>query len=312
MNQKYPTVITHADADGILCFSIFLKKIGNMNCRVYFSPLSRLKETLCFSIMRTNDLDRLYLFDLTANREALILASIYKNTCWIDHHIWPNLEIPKNVEVVVKRYDSAAQLVAEYFKVNTHLVRLANEIDKNNVKSEDAEFLRNLVGALRWKTGVPSLLNNKFKNLAKHLAFSDLKEFERSEKIAEIIQSYLKWINGIEKSVLKKSKFFKIDSLNVAVYETMEGVPVYVVNNTLLKHEKAPFDVVAIITRRINIKNKELITRIDLRTQTNKNIYKIAKFFGGGGHKVACAATLQRYLSLQDFLNTLRRFSKNL
>ncbi len=305
--MKYPTVITHADADGILCFSIFLKKIGSMDCRVYFSPLSKLKETLCLSIMKANNLENLYVFDLTAKRETLILASVYKNVRWIDHHIWPELNIPKNVEALVNtRSDSAAELVAKYFNIDTELVRLANEIDKNNVKSEDAEFLRNLVGALRWKNRVPSILNNKFKNLAKNLAFSDLKEFERNEKIAELMQNYLKWIEKIKKTVRQKFKWFSIDSMKIAIYETTEGVPVYVVNNALLNHEKAPFDVIAILTHRINMRNRKVFTRVDLRTHTNKNVYKIAKFFGGGGHKVACAASVSGYLSSKDFLNILK------
>lgn len=306
MNNS-PTVITHSDADGIICLSVFLKKFENIKPRIYFATPYKLKDTICFSIIKKDNLGYLYVFDLTGVRETLLLASVYKKVLWIDHHVWEsNIKAPENIELFLdNKSPSAAKVVGKYFKIKTELIRIANEIDKDNVKSEDARFLRDLIGAFKWKYD-HSVLNSKYKNLAKGLAYSGLEKFERDEKIVELIAKYSEFTNKLKKKVLEKANVSKVGNLKVAVYETAENIPANVVLHSLLKHPKAPFDVIAVITHRVDGPTKNIVSKVELRTHTNKNIRKIADFFGGGGHKVASAAIVTKYLTIEDLIKVIK------
>jgi nanoRNase/pAp phosphatase (c-di-AMP/oligoRNAs hydrolase) len=59
---------------------------------------------------------------------------------------------------------------------------------------------------------------------------------------------------------------------------------------------------------KLNFLSKSLVTKIELRTQTQQDVYEIAKFFGGGGHKQAAGATINEFLTSDKLLETLRNF----
>jgi len=294
------TVITHADADGILSLSIFLKKFKNSRMRIFFSSNQKFKDVICSSILRERDLDELYIFDFSGARETLSIASAYKKVFWFDHHIWePNLTIPKNVKTFVSESKSATSIIAKYFNIESELVSLANEIDTGNAKSEEAIFLRDLINAHKWKYNSSSL-NSKFKNIAKNLAISGLEKFETSENIIKLIGDYSEYVRKIEKDILEKSNFFDVDNLKVAIYETSFNISPNILADELLKHPKAPFDVIALITHQNDF------TRVEMRTHTDKDVLKIASFLGGGGHKRACGATLDKNFKVEDFLKIIK------
>jgi len=300
----WPTVITHADADGIISLSLFFQHIWSFKCNVYFSSAFRLKDTILMSIKR-KFLNELYVFDLSASEQTLILSSFYKKIIWIDHHLWPELKIPKNVETFVDpKALSAAQLVGKYFKVDSELIEIANEIDKNVTQSEEAEFLRNLIAATKWKYPTDF---NKLKTIAKNLAISGIRKFEENKNIAEMISNYSEWIRNFKKEVFDKIKVFELENLKIAIYESSKSVPVYVINDELQKHEKAPFDIIAVIIRKDL--EEGIISKVELRTHTDKDVYKIAKNFGGGGHKVASAFSLNATLNTEELIKIIEKSS---
>ncbi len=303
--MEFPVVITHGDADGIISLALFLKHLGNSKVRIYFSSTFRLLPTICESIKGGN-LERLYVFDLSGNERVLRLASAYDKVLWIDHHNWNVERIPENVELVLDNSSpSASMLVSKYFSIESELVEFANQIDMNAEKCEEALFLRDLIASLKWKFK-GKLLANKLKTVTIKLAFSGLEALEKSSQIAELLSEYKKWIEEIEKTILPKVRIFNLNGNKVALFETFESIPIYIVNNKLLEHEEAPFDLVAVIMHKPDMKRKNIGTKIELRTQTDKNIFPIAESLGGGGHLKACAATLPKFMNAEKFVEFLK------
>jgi len=294
------TVITHTDVDGVMSLSIFFKKFKNSGMRIFFSSNQKFKDTICSSIFREKDLDELYIFDFSGTRETLSIASTYKKVFWFDHHIWEsNLTIPKNIKTFISESKSATSIIAKHFNVESELLPMVDDIDSGNVKSEKAIFLRNLVDAHKWKYG-SSNLGSKLKNIAKNIAISGLEKFERSENVVKLMSDYSEYVKETEKNIMEKVSIFGVDNLKVAIYETSLIISPNILSDELLKHPKAPFDVIALITHQNDV------TRIEMRTHTDKNVLKIASFLGGGGHKRACGATADKNFKIEDFLKVVK------
>ncbi|MEM2900548.1 MAG: hypothetical protein QXT63_07120 [Thermoplasmata archaeon] len=174
-DAKY-TVITHNDADGVLCLTAFLKSIDEneyMSVRSYFTTPVRVREVICASTLGQKcELGSLCVFDLTANRCAIIASAMYKDAIWIDHHKWEKIDILNekgeflSVKTVVDTNSlSAASLVSRYYKVSTGLESYIDEIDKNRVKTEEAKKIRDVIGAIKYAyTGLD--LSDKLSELA--------------------------------------------------------------------------------------------------------------------------------------------------
>jgi len=138
----------------------------------------------------------------------MLLSSLWQKALWIDHHEWNLKNVQNNVKTFVDfNAFSTASLVAKYFGIDSELVSLANEIDKNEVRSEEAKFFRDFIAALKWKYR-GGLLNSKLKNVAKMLSLHGTEIFECNPAIAELINVYLKWVKEFEKEILRKTKFF--------------------------------------------------------------------------------------------------------
>jgi oligoribonuclease NrnB/cAMP/cGMP phosphodiesterase (DHH superfamily) len=298
--------IAHADADGIVCIALFLKKFSPK--KIYFTSSSKLRDTICSSIIGNENLDELYIFDIAASEKTLLLSSLYEKAFWIDHHIWSVKNKFQNVKVFLDtNAKSCAEIVSRIFEVESKLVEIANEIDKNEIKSEEAEFLRDLVGAARWKyAGAP--LNSKLKVIAKTLSLHGIEGLEQNEKFADLINSFRQDCKKIEKDIEKKIRIFELNEKRIAIYETMKQVPIYLVANKLNEHPKKPFDIIAVIMHKMDFLTRKLSTKIELRTQTDQNVYEIAKFFGGGGHKQASGATVGEFLTSDKLLEIIKKF----
>ncbi|MFH7882588.1 MAG: hypothetical protein QW140_02635 [Candidatus Aenigmatarchaeota archaeon] len=304
--MSFPTVITHGDADGVISLSLFFKNLGNTRARVYFSSAFRLIYTLCKTIESDNTLKDLYIFDLSGNEKALRLASVFDKVIWIDHHKWSFEKKPENIELKLDSSSpSASSLIAEYFGVDSPLVKIADEIDVNSAESEEAIFLRDLIASTKWKFS-GKLLANKLKNISIALAFSGLDEFEKRHQVAELLSEYRKWVKEIEQNILSKVRVFNVNDSKIAIFETFESIPVHTINNKLLEHEEAPFDLIAVIMHKFNVNTKNIGTKIELRTQTEKDIFPIAESLGGGGHMKACAATLKEFINTEKFVEFLK------
>jgi oligoribonuclease NrnB/cAMP/cGMP phosphodiesterase (DHH superfamily) len=298
--------IAHADADGVISTALFLKKFSAQ--KIYFTSAAKFKDTICSSIIGNENLNELYVFDIAPNEKTFLLSSLYEKVFWFDHHVWQVKSKFKNIKVFVdEKAKSCSEIVSKVFGIESELVDLANQIDVNEVKTEEAKFLRDLIGAIRWKYS-GALLVSKLRAVAKSLSSHGIEKFEQDEKFAELINSFNSFCEKVEKEVEKRIKIFEMNGKKVAVYETMENVPIFLIANKLAQHPNKPFDVIAVIMHRLNFLTKKISTKIELRTQTQQDVYEIAKFFGGGGHKQAAGATINEFLTSDKLLEVLRGF----
>ncbi len=294
-------VLSHGDADGVCSVAIFFRHLKTSRTHVVFTSPAALKDALCRNMVKRN-LDELYIFDLSGSRETLRIASAWKKVVWIDHHSWKPEDSFENVEIVLKQAPSAASLVAEYFGTGEELKSIANEIDTNSVKSEEAEFLRSLIGAVKWKFSAnPRELNAKLKEIARELAFHGIEKLQSTESSALLIQEFKTFLEPALKEVVEKTKITRINGLKVAIYESPKFLPVYAIMEELSKHREAPFDVIAVLSHRAVGNN--ILTKLELRTQTGYNVLELAKRLNGGGHKVAAGATIGELFTGERFLN---------
>ncbi len=290
------TAMTHMDSDGVISLSLFLKKIGGARIRVYFTSPVQLRDTICRSVLHLKNLGELYIFDLAGENKAVYAASIYDRVVWIDHHDWEPENKPEHVEIIIdKKAKSAARVVARYFNLDSFLVDLADQIDSNSVKDEDAEKIRTVIGALRYGfSGVE--LNRKLYKFARELMNEDLSVLESYKNI---VDKYTKWLEKVIENVKKGTKIFHVADMKVAIYETMEAVPVYLISNEI-------DDDVDIIVILIHWLGKEKpTTKLEFRTHTDVDVLKIAKFFGGGGHKKASGASVRDIVTIPEVLKAI-------
>jgi len=292
-------IISHADADGIISASLLIKLKPRSS--LYFSSSTFLHKTICKLL--DVDLENLYILDISANKKSLILSSIFKKVVWIDHHQWEDLEIPNNVEVFVEEAESTAKVVAKVLRIEDPLVEIANEIDTNNIKNDSAKFFRDLVSAIKWKYGKIQPL--KFRQIAKILAFKGLDELEKDVENSKLIEEHLNWLQSIVPEILEKVKEFDVNGKKVIIIEVTKSMPVYFVHETLKKNN-FNFDILCVFYRRIDMKRKIPITKIEIRSNDEKAL-KIAKIFNGGGHKFASGATINRYLGIGEFLEKIKQ-----
>jgi len=304
MNQNF--VLSHWDADGLISYIIFIKST-NLKPKVYFIPVGALTKSLCF-LLNNSDKANLYIFDISASQKAIKVSSAFEKVLWIDHHVSEKIDqIPSNVEFVLdEEAPSAAQVVAKYFNFNDeYLVNLANEIDTNNIKSEEGFFLRDLTNALKWKyAGI--LLSNKFRSLAKQIISKGVDSLQTNESLVSLVNEYRKRNENLKEEIRKKIEVFELEGRKIAIIETTFNYPMHLILEVLEENYNEKFDVVASLNHKLA--NKKIITRMELRTQTDKPVIEIALQFNGGGHKKACGATLDRFISSKDFLEILKPF----
>lgn len=291
-------IISHADADGIISASLLMKL--RPRASLYFSSSAFLHKTICK--LSDIDFDNLYILDISANKKSIILSSIFKKTIWIDHHQWENLEIPDNVEVFVEEAESAAKVVARVLKIESPIVEVANQIDTNNIRSEEAKFFRDLVSAIKWKYNKLQVL--KFGQIAKILALKGLEELEKDVENVKMIEEYYNWLNSIIPEIIEKSREFEVNNKKVVIVEITKSLPVYFIYNKL--KDTKNFDILCIFYRKVDLRRKTPMTKIEIRSKDDDAI-KIARIFEGGGHKLASGATIPKYLSVEEFLEKIKQ-----
>ncbi len=266
-------IITHLDSDGILSLALYLKVKEEK--RIYFSFPAKLKDTIALSFVGRNEFKELTVLDIAPNQIAIKLASIYDKVLWLDHHEKREIEVPENVNLIVKNYPSCASLVNEYFNLNEEkIVEIANQIDTNNVKDDYAKDFRIYVSAIRYKFS-NFLLYSKLKLLAKKIA-NDNFDFIYNE---------------IDKATVEEYKEFVKKSLNLLNYEEIEGkykiividgikgLPTY----EIYEKFKDKGDLILVF-----YKNR-LGYKIEFRSE-KVDCNKLASLFSGGGHKKASGA----------------------
>ncbi|MEM5803809.1 MAG: DHHA1 domain-containing protein [Candidatus Aenigmatarchaeota archaeon] len=292
-----PIVITHNDADGIISATAVFLKYHDKRFSVYFATPNSLKLALCKVIARHSLKDELFVFDLSPNKETAKIASLFDKVTWIDHHLWNDVDM-QNINAINKtEYPSAARLCAEYFGLNGEVFDLADQIDKNDIKTEKAEYLRDLIDGIKFFYGKKSNLKLKF--LASKLAKGIDQIFNEENK--RIVEIFRKWILDSSKEMEKEVKIFN-NSKIIAILSTNKQIPARVVLKKL-QEMNIKADVVAVLY--YHTKGKKIMTKIELRTMTNFDVFSLAQKLGGGGHRYASGATIEGYFKEDDFFKNL-------
>ncbi len=283
--------IAHADCDGVACISLLYQAKNTFKIPTFFTTPKNLRNTLCKSMIN-RELDELYIFDLSGDKKTCRIASAFSKVVWIDHHVWEEKEEHDNINFILGESPSACELASQYFGIKSELASLINEIDRNEVEREDAKFLRDVCGAIKYKFSKSSFLNKKLVELAKTLAFGGLEKLRENPSIANLLLEYRKWIEGLEGKIIAETIVREKNGYRIAFYQTTQAIPTYLVFNKLKEHESAPFDLIVVFY--YSSFSGRLRTKLEFRTQTGKDVLKIAKELGGGGHRIAAGASLER------------------
>jgi nanoRNase/pAp phosphatase (c-di-AMP/oligoRNAs hydrolase) len=262
-------IITHGDADGIISAYLIQKALGSS--MVLFSGPNSISKTID-SIK--NKKQKLVVLDIAPTKEALDKAKSFNGVLWIDHHEEHETQsIPVNLKLIIKQMPSTANVISEEFKINNEkLVKIANEIDTNNVKLEEAEKLRDYVGYI--------------KDTAKGIIFAPMAR-ELITKLDNLV-----FLNNPH-TILKLAAYRvqekkKADMLKTNEQEVRGNKIVFTeIAGSLTNYEimkKVKGDYVIIFHR------KSRGIKLDFRTTSEKDVLKLAELFKGGGHLHASGA----------------------
>lgn len=305
------TIITHMDADGILSLATFLRYShsivkeedttrNKIRPNVYFTSPANLLNTILISILNkrnVNNLELLYIFDLSGTRESIIAASIYQKVIWIDHHVWDIVKRPENIEFYLDHTsNSACRLVSDYFSVHD-FDDVADEIDTNNIKTDYGEKIRTIISYIRDENRKKSLSEKLYK-LAEDLANTgfDILYNEYYESMIDLYEERLREIDDI---IANSLNIYRVADLKVAVVTSDKSLPVYHIYNKLVNHKDAPFDLI------LAIFYFDKVTKMEFRTHTKFNTRDLAKMFGGGGHILASGATVEGHITIDEILRNI-------
>jgi len=63
--------------------------------------------------------------------------------------------------------------------------------------------------------------------------------------------------------------------------------------------------IIVLIYRTVGEKSRRSVTKLEFRTHTDMDVLKIAKFYGGGGHKRASGASVGDIVTVPEILKTI-------
>ncbi|MEM1804911.1 MAG: DHHA1 domain-containing protein [Nanopusillaceae archaeon] len=266
-------LITHWDVDGVLCLYLFYKKFGDI-FKVYFSGPRIINKTLAKLVYEGKNNEELYIADISPNQEGIFLASCFKKATWIDHHFVDSFEKTSRVNIYILNEKSAAAVVAKYFNLEDPIVKIADNIDSNNIKEEIERDFRDLISAIRFYN--PKTYPIFFISIAKELYLG-----EKIEKIIEkrdyILKKFREYIKDKEDEVILSTKIHNFKNNKILIVEIEDNIPSFAILDILNKKIGENLDYVVILYE----------NRGEIRTTTNKNVLEIAKYLGGGGHLYA-------------------------
>jgi len=296
-----PIVITHTDSDGVLCLATFIKTLpADQPCKTLFSSPARLFSTIAAAISENDeDNELLYIFDLAGTRETLIATLVFDKAVWVDHHTWePNDLAHERLEVQNDpQSPSAAQLVSKFFGIQSGLETIAEEIDANRIQSPEAQRLRDLVDAYKGKDDWDSV-SKSLQELAVNLAANGPSEVMK-EQYNPLLEEYGAWAKKVEDRARELLVVHKVKDYKVAVIDSSENLPIFLVNRSLMQHPEAPFDIVMVINR------AQSSTRCEFRTHKSYDVLKLARWLGGGGHHMASGANVERNVKIDELLKII-------
>ena len=264
------TIITHGDADGIISARLIQKLFGISD--IFFSGPNSISKTID---SMANKKQRLIILDIAPTQEVLDKAKAFKEVLWVDHHAKLEIrEVPKNVRLVIRQSQSTAEAISQEFQFtgNEKIIKIANEIDTNNVKSQDAERLRDYINYIK-ETAKGIIFVPMAKQLINRL--DNLNFLSRPEIAFNVVAHK---IQEKEKAENIKPSIVEIRGEKLAFVEPKMSVPVYEI------YKKTNADYLVILMR------KHKGTKIEFRTHSDKDVLKLAELFKGGGHLHAAGA----------------------
>jgi oligoribonuclease NrnB/cAMP/cGMP phosphodiesterase (DHH superfamily) len=142
-------LVTHNDADGLVCGALFLDYFDNIE--VINIDYENIENTLEFIAEEGDDIDEIYVSDLNLDEVYNIIDDVENNAdkfVWIDHHEWEETaqEIEDmGVEVFINQDRCAAGLVYDYLvdegynpdSKTMEIVKLTEDHDLWNHEMED-------------------------------------------------------------------------------------------------------------------------------------------------------------------------------
>ncbi len=330
------TVITHTDVDGVLCVAALIKMLQQKNSgkdpseitgnlRIFFTTPTKIFNTLAKSIPELNKVEdedfnigQLFICDLSLNRDTLLGSSVFNTVKWFDHHeVDSNEQYDQeldNVEILIDSMsDSTTSIVCRYYNLNIELGNIADEIDSNNVTTELAQRVRDIIGALKLKYSGTRLKTLLF-GFATELS-EDINNIN-DDLYNPIIEEYQKWLEEFDNFTKENIKLHTINGHKIGILETENTAPVFSIFNNLKNHPEAPLDILTIMIhkyfrigkdRNNKYKNKKF-TKLEFRTYTDQNILELAKLFGGGGHKFASGATVMDGVEIEELLKSIETY----
>jgi oligoribonuclease NrnB/cAMP/cGMP phosphodiesterase (DHH superfamily) len=283
------TLIAHWDADGVISAAILIKHIGGDGWKLRFASAVSVKDAILRSAMGRLSLEEIYIMDITPSRYAVRAASVYDRAVWIDHHEGGEIdERRENVEIVLDpESPSCARVVARYLGVEDALVRIADQIDVNDVREDMASRLRDVIGYVRWKFHGKDL-ERALTEATFTLATEGISAL--LERYTEGVMEYLKWLAAAVSKAIDRARTFHVRGLEVTVVETEDRLPVYAVFNKLKSAGCLPDILVVMYTK--PRRDGTVSTKLEFRTAGDVDVRKLALLFGGGGHRKASGASV--------------------
>jgi len=269
--------VAHFDFDGLISTAIVSKFFPNsLN---FFSSSLSLKKVLCKIIALNDNLEKIFILDISPKEITLKLSSIFKEAIWIDHHILEIENKYENVKFYINsNYKSCASLVAEYFNFESNWIEIVDKIDSNSCDDETSRIIRAYSNYLRNKK-----LLTVFRILSRKILDYEPKKF--AENVKEIAISFENEMR--EKKKNAKKSILKIKDYSITFFELNESIPPYI----LVENENSDLIIIC-------YKNK-------LEFRSNKiDVERIARVFGGGGHKNASGALIKNFKK-EDFIKKL-------
>jgi oligoribonuclease NrnB/cAMP/cGMP phosphodiesterase (DHH superfamily) len=213
--------------------------------------------------------------------------------------------------------ESATAVICDHFKLKNDLALLANEIDTNNIESDNAKRLLEIIGGIRLKYS-----GSKLRKVLYDFAYRISEDINiiNDEIYNTIIDDYKKWVEDFQKFADEKIVIKPINDRKVGILEIENAAPVYAIHNHLTNHSEAPFDILAVIINQYErigkdknnkFKNKKF-KKIEFRTHTDLDTHELAKLFGGGGHKLASGVTITDEIKDEEIIKTIESYFTSL
>ncbi len=302
-------MITHHDSDGVLALATLWRWLGpDREVVPFYTSPPKLLRTLCASVIYQDGrdvdgaLEQLVILDLTANPRAVAGAAMFTGAHWYDHHPWPSdidAYVPDTVTLVVDpRRKSATHVLAERLGVEC-FVAIANEIDTNAVETPLAERMRAIVGAIRYHLDGEDR-ESAFTRFAHALARGGTAAIGNTD-YEPMLEGYRGWIEHHDSRALSDIVAYDRAGLRIGVLESDEAMPVFAIFHTLTEHDAAPFDILVFVIRH----EDPAATKFEFRTQSDTDVSKVARAFGGGGHKPASGAFVPHVVTVETLLERI-------